>query len=175
MTRSPILFALAAVVVSSVAFAETTTSPSSVTTSKDLRPDEIRERVKGMDDAIGHCYLDVVGEKQGNGKLDITLEIHRKGIVDKIMVSAPNVPANVVKKIDACVKTALAGIEFPSRRFGTVAVVPYFYQRTPKAGPYESCWNPKGCPGQGDKAGTPTTTTNTSAATTQGQRTRAKS
>jgi hypothetical protein len=146
--RMPILLAVLAV--SSVAFAETSPSGSVAPQPKDLRPDEIRERVKGLDDVIAQCYLGNVDAQLGNGKLDITLDIHRKGIVDKITIAAPGVPGKLVKKVDACVRTALTGVEFPARRYGTVAVVPYFYQRLPKAGPYESCWNPKGCPSQRD-------------------------
>jgi hypothetical protein len=123
--------------------------------------------VKGLDDVIAQCYLGNVDAQLGNGKLDITLDIHRKGIVDKITIAAPGVPAKLVKKVDGCVHTALATVEFPSRRNGTVAIVPYFYQRLPKAGPYESCWNPKGCPSQRDPS---ESSASRGAATTQGAR-----
>ena len=160
--RTPLLFA--ALVVSSVAFADSQ--------PKDLRPDEIRARVKGLDDAIGQCYLGNVDAQLGNGKLDITLDIHRKGIVDKITIAAPGVPAKLVKKVEACVHATLAGVDFPARRYGTVAVVPYFYPRLPKAGPYESCWNPKGCPSQHD---TTSTDSRASRGTSTAQGARAKS
>ncbi|MBA3500101.1 MAG: hypothetical protein H0T65_07005 [Deltaproteobacteria bacterium] len=87
-----------------------------------------------------------MGEGVG-GRLDVTLTIHRKGIIDHVDVRAPGVAAKLVTKIDACVRTALEGVTFPSRKVGTTAVIPYVWQKTiaEGAGPQESCWNRKGC------------------------------
>jgi hypothetical protein len=48
------------------------------------------------------------------------------------------------------VRHAVEAVTFPARRTYTTATVPYFFQRTaaPNAGPQESCWNERGCPGK---------------------------
>jgi hypothetical protein len=114
---------------------------------RDLAPEEIRARVKAFDVDIGRCYRDVVGMRPGAGRLDITLEIHRTGIVDRIAIATPGLTAKLAKRVDGCVRPLLAGMRFPARRVGTVATVPYFYQRTAArgAGPVQSCWSAKGC------------------------------
>lgn len=118
-----------------------------------LDRDDVRAHVKTLDEQVGRCYLDVVGDRAGAGKLDITLEIHRKGIVDKIAVTTPGLPVKLGKRVDACVRPLFEGMQFPARRAGTTATLPYFYQRAtaPGAGPQYSCWSAKGCPGQGDQ------------------------
>ena len=115
---------------------------------RDLGVDEIRAQFKAADAEIGRCYVDAVGDRAGAGRLDITLDIHRTGIVDRVVVATPGLPAKLAKRVDTCVRTAIDGLKFPMRRASTTATVPYFYQRTsaPCAGPQHSCWNPKGCP-----------------------------
>ena len=106
----------------------------------------MREHLKGaVDAAIGACYLGVVGERAGVGRLEVVLSIHRKGLVDHIDVRAPGLTSKLVARIDGCVREALAGVKFPARRVGTTAVVPYFWQKTAGAAPIESCWNADGC------------------------------
>ena len=121
-----------------------TSSIVSADTGKDLGPGEVREHLKNVD--LAQCYVAAVGEGVG-GRLDVTLSIHRKGIVDHIDVRAPGVAAKTVKKIDACVRALVADVVFPTRKVGTTAVVPYVWQKTvaPGAGPQESCWDAKGC------------------------------
>jgi hypothetical protein len=140
MRPSSILVAsIACLLTSSIAMAD---APA-----RDLGPGEVREHLKGVDAAIGECYLGTVGERAGAGKLEVVLSIHRKGLVDHIDVRAPGLPAQLVSKIDGCVRAALTGISFPARRIGTTAVVPYFWQKTAAvdAGPQESCWDANGC------------------------------
>jgi hypothetical protein len=143
MRRRPSTMPLlvASILTSSVAMAD------AVPAARDLGPGEVREHLKGVDAAIGQCYLGAVGERAGAGKLEVVLSIHRKGLVDHIDVRAPGLPAKLVAKIDGCVRAALTGITFPARRIGTTAVVPYFWQKTAAAdaGPQESCWDAKGC------------------------------
>jgi len=129
------------------------TSIASAETAKDLGPSEVRAHLKGADAAIGQCYVATVGEGVG-GRLDVTLTIHRKGIVDHVDVSAPGVSAKLVNKIGACVRAALDGVAFPARQVGTTAVIPYVWQKTvaPGAGPQESCWDAKGCKATDDAA-----------------------
>ena len=131
------------------------TSIASAETAKDLGPSEVRAHLKGADAAIGQCYVATVGEGVG-GRLDVTLTIHRKGIIDHVDVNAPGLSAKLVNKLDACVRAALDGVGFPTRQVGTTAVVPYVWQKTvaPGAGPQESCWDAKGCKTTDDAAPT---------------------
>jgi hypothetical protein len=120
--------------------------------ARELQVSEIRDAVKTVDAQIGQCYLGAVGDRAGAGRLDITLAIHRKGLVDHVDVKAPNLPAKVVAKIDLCVRETVAKLEFPARKVGVTATIPYFWQKTAaaNAGPYESCWDAKGCKTNGD-------------------------
>ena len=139
MRTTPIL---AVLLVSSIASANT----AAANTGKDLAPGEVRTHLATADAAIAQCFVQTVGEGVG-GRLDVTLTIHRKGIIDHVDVRAPGVAAKLVTKIDACVRNALEGVTFPTRKVGTTAVIPYVWQKTAAigAGPQESCWNPKGC------------------------------
>jgi hypothetical protein len=121
-------------------------SIASANRGKDLAPGEVRTHLAAADAAIGQCFVQTVGEGVG-GRLEVTLTIHRKGIIDHVDVRAPGVGAKLVAKIDACVRGALEGVTFPTRKVGTTAVIPYVWQKTAAvgAGPQESCWNPKGC------------------------------
>ena len=123
-----------------------TSSFAAAETGKDLGPNDVRVELKGIDAAIGQCYVDAVGEGAG-GTLDVMLVIHRKGIIDAIDVRAPGVGAKAFAKIDACVRAQLDGFAFPARKVGVTAVLPYVWQKTTAAGagPQESCWDAKGC------------------------------
>lgn len=144
MRTTPVLFAM--LLTSSIATAETAT---------DLGPGEVRAHLRNVDAEIGQCYVAAVGAGVG-GRLDVVLTIHRKGIVDHVDVRAPGVAANVVKKIDACVRSLLADVVFPTRKVGTTAIVPYVWQKTAAigAGPQESCWHAQGCKTSDDAAST---------------------
>ena len=163
--RKPILLAL--VLTSSLAAAET---------GKDLGPNEVRTATRPAIDAqIGQCFVGAVGDGVG-GNLEVTLTIHRKGIIDHIDVRAPGVAAKTVAKIDACVRAALDGFTFPARQVGTTAVLPYVWQKTlaTGAGPQESCWDAKGCKTTDDTTTTaqPVTKPKTKAVSTQARRAR---
>ncbi|HWU91329.1 MAG TPA: hypothetical protein VN253_28880 [Kofleriaceae bacterium] len=108
---------------------------------------DIDARVKPVSSEIGQCYLDATTR---GGQLLVQLEIHRRGTLDAVTVQAPGLPAQVSRKIEACVRAAVASLEFPARRTSTTAVLPYVFQRTdaPNAGPIPSCWSPRGCPGR---------------------------
>jgi hypothetical protein len=149
-------------------------STGSANTQKDLGPTEVRTHLATADAAIAQCYVATVGEGVG-GRLDVTLTIHRKGIIDHVDVRAHGVAAKLVTKIDACVRTALEGVTFPSRKVGTTAVIPYVWQKTVAAGagPQESCWNPKGCKTTNDAPSTATKPTKPKSITTTHQARRA--
>ena len=140
------------VLVSSVASAQNKPLLKAVTSDvkvmpRDLEPGEVRDRMKVVDAEIEACYVGAVGERRGAGQLELKLSIHRSGLLDRIDVTTPNLPSPVAKQIDTCVKAAVKDLAFPARRAETVAVVPYYWQRTAAkhAGPQYSCWDPKGC------------------------------
>lgn len=139
-----------------------------------LEPQEVKERLKSIDAQIERCYLDTVGDRAGAGHLDITFDIHRTGIVDKITIATPNLPAKLSTKIDGCVRALVKDIGFPARKAGVIATVPYFYQKTAAkdAGPQESCWSAAGCKADGTPRDVKTTK---STATRAVQARRAKS
>jgi hypothetical protein len=151
-----------------------TSSIASANAGKDLGPSEVRTHLADADAAIAQCYVAAVGQGVG-GRLEVTLTIHRKGIIDHVDVRAPGVAAKLVTKIDACVRTALEGVTFPSRKVGTTAVIPYVWQKTVAAGagPQESCWNPKGCKTTGDAPTTATKKTTPAPVSTKRQARRA--
>ncbi|HWO20432.1 MAG TPA: hypothetical protein VNO30_16800 [Kofleriaceae bacterium] len=119
-------------------------------TDRALSQTEIDAQVKPVSAEISKCYVDAVAGTQGGGKLLVQLEIHRRGRLDSVSVSTPGLPAKTARRIEACVRGLVEPIEFPARRTSTTAVLPFFFQRTatPNAGPQQSCWNPRGCPGQ---------------------------
>lgn len=137
----------------SILLAVALTSSIASAQGKDLGPNDVRAELKGIDTAIGQCYVDAVGEGAG-GTLDVMLVIHRKGIIDAIDVRAPGVGAKAFAKIDACVRAQLDGFVFPARKVGVTAVLPYVWQKTTAAGagPQESCWDAKGCKTTDDDA-----------------------
>ena len=118
---------------------------------RDLAPEEIRAQVKAFDGEVFQCYRDAVGDRAGAGRIDITLDIHRTGIVDRIVIATPGLPTKLAKRVDSCVRGAFGEMRFPVRRVGTVATIPYVYQRTAArgAGPAYSCWSAKGCKSNG--------------------------
>lgn len=98
---------------------------------------------------IERCYLDAVGASRRGGKLDVMFTIARNGSVLSVDTAAPSLSAVAAHRMHTCIRTAVEGLTFPSRRNDTTAIVPYYFQRTdaPNAGPQLSCWNPRGCQG----------------------------
>lgn len=115
-------------------------------TPRTLEPAEVTDRMRVVEAELGQCYLGTVGTLRGAGHLEIRLDIHRTGAIDAIDVATPGLPEKLWKRIDTCVRAAIGDLAFPARRASTVAIVPYFYQRTAAAhGPQYSCWDAKGC------------------------------
>jgi len=137
--------------VATIAFAAGTAhadhiAPPAAEQPRTLARYEIDDVVKTVSSDLSRCYLDVAGDLKGAGHLDIKLGIFRKGTVYSVEVATPGVPAKLAKKIDTCVRATVANLKFPARKADTTVVIPYFFQKTAaNAGPYESCWNPRGC------------------------------
>jgi hypothetical protein len=108
---------------------------------------DVKAEVKPFNDAIGACYIDGAADTRGAGQLQLVFTISRHGGVEQLDVVTPGLSAKQAKKIEACIRPALAAVRFPARKTFTTATVPFFYQRTaaPNAGPQLSCWDPKGC------------------------------
>jgi hypothetical protein len=96
---------------------------------------------------IQRCYRAEIGEAQHANRLELTLVIAYNGRVRSVQASVPGLPAKPARKMESCIRTALEPARFPERRNDTMAVLPYYFQKTdaPDAGPQLSCWNPKGC------------------------------
>jgi hypothetical protein len=116
-------------------------------TPRTLEASEVKDHMKHLDDAIGHCYMAIAADVKGAGHLDITLSIHRTGSIEGVQVATPKLSTRMAKQIEACVRPLVADLTFPARRAPTTAVVPFFYQHTaaPGSGPQYSCWKPEGC------------------------------
>jgi len=97
---------------------------------------------------IQRCYRDEIGEARGANHLELTLVIAYDGRVRSATVAVPRLAARTTRRMAACMRTALATARFPERRSDTMAILPYYFQKTeaPDAGPQLSCWNRSGCP-----------------------------
>lgn len=112
-----------------------------------LEPAEITAEVKPYASTVERCYLARLGETRRAGKLDLRLLIGRDGSVVSVTVTADGLSSRSARKTGECIREVIAGLRFPARRNDTIAVVPYYFQRTeaPGAGPQLSCWSPRGC------------------------------
>jgi hypothetical protein len=115
--------------------------------SRDLDASEIHAQLKPFAGAIEHCYVDRTTAMYGAGHLELVLDVSRYGIVERVEINTPGLPAKLAKDIGGCIRAAIAPVSFPVKRTTTTITVPYFFQRTaaPNAGPQLSCWNPRGC------------------------------
>ena len=110
---------------------------------------ELNKVLEPLRSDINRCYLTNAGEL--GGRLDLTLEISRYGSVYATNVSTPNLRNKfVARKISVCVRGIVKQLTFPKRKASTIAKFSYVFHkaRAPGDGPQESCWNPRGCPGQ---------------------------
>jgi hypothetical protein len=112
-----------------------------------LEAPDVEASVKPVATDIERCYLDAAGEVKGTARLEISLAIHRTGLLDSVDVATPGLPAKAARKVDSCVRSLVEKLRFPARRSSTTAVVPYSFHKVdaPNAGPQLSCWSPKGC------------------------------
>jgi hypothetical protein len=121
--------------------------------ARTLTAKEVDRYLEPYVDRIRACYLGR-GKPPATRLLRLELIIHRDGSVFRLGVVTPQLARATARKVEACVRAEAAGWHFPVRRgFTHVAVPFYFHRADPRgAGPYESCWSRRGCPGQGDVA-----------------------
>ncbi len=102
------------------------------------------------------CYLANAKNKEATGELRLELVIHRDGSIFRFGFMAPGVNKRWQARLDACLRERSRSWSFPVRRGFTSAVLPFVFLKTnaPNAGPYESCWDARGCP-PGKLGGTP--------------------
>ncbi len=111
-----------------------------------LSANEIQHVVFAYDEELSACYRDhALGQPRATGAMNLEIIIHRNGTLFRLEVNAPGVRG---KQLDRCVRKVAESWRFPPRKGFTTAEVPFQYVRTriPGAGPYRSCWNPRGCP-----------------------------
>jgi len=94
------------------------------------------------------CYATNAKSKEATGAVRLELVIERTGFVSQFGFAAPGVVAPWRARLDDCLREQAKVWHFPERRGSTSAVVPFLYTRTTVvgAGPFESCWDPRGCP-----------------------------
>lgn len=120
--------------------APTPGAPSAPDAGKDfLVSREITAVVAPHLSEIKRCYLEaaVPSEPRGSARLELRFVIGREGWVRSVSATVPGLPAKPTHKLAACMREILADVRFPARRNETLAVVPYFFQKTvaPNAGP----------------------------------------
>lgn len=86
--------------------------------------------------------------RAATGELSVRIVVHRNGSVHEVSIVAPNVVGSNLRELARCVRKTVETWHFPVRRYFTTAVLPYYFLHLalPSAGPYRSCWNPRGCP-----------------------------
>lgn len=143
-------------------------------TAKTLTANDVERYLAPYVNEVRDCYLNKV-KPPATRTLRLELIIHRDGTVFRLGVIAPQVPKPIARKIETCIRAAASEWHFPPRSGFTHVTVPFFFHRAtaPGAGPYPSCWSPRGCPGQGDSKAPqppPTATQTPPPATTKDKR-----
>jgi hypothetical protein len=98
--------------------------------------------------AVRACYLNNAKSREATGVLRLELVIHHNGSVFRFGFAAPGVIKPWQPRLDACLRKLAKTWRFPLRKGFTSAVLPFVFLRSnaPGSGPFESCWDPKGCP-----------------------------
>lgn len=139
---------------STVAWAHDPNAPSSGRTRDDLATrtltsEQVAHYAGGYLPAIRACYVaNAATARRSTGELELEIVIDRGGHVSQLTTRAPGVTGWRLLDLDNCIRDEVMTWRFPIRRQSTTAVLPYYFQqiRIPSAGPYLSCWKPKGCP-----------------------------
>ena len=120
------------------------------------RADELDETLSAKDlqtyfspyrSQVRSCYVAEVGGRAATLRLELT--VRPSGKVTAFRVMAPEVPPAPLARFDACVRKRVPTWHLPVRAGFTRAVMPIVFHKTTVAGagPIESCWDPRGCPG----------------------------
>jgi hypothetical protein len=141
MRRGALLFAI------SLASAGSATADDGID-RRTLTAKEVSKYFEPYRPAVKACYIDHATNKTAQGILRLELIIHRDGKVQRFGYAAPGVVKPWSDRLDRCLRALVSTWSFPVRRGFTSAVIPFTFVRThaPDAGPYESCWDPRGCP-----------------------------
>lgn len=111
-----------------------------------LSAQDVKDTLKPYADEIEHCYLDHTTDVYGAGKLSVELTVTRQGELGTIAIKTPGLLTKTGIAVSSCIVDVLDRVSFPARRAQTTATLPYYFQRTVSAGPFESCWKAEGCP-----------------------------
>ena len=132
------------------------TRPGETTATDDVRVErkpafltasDIASEVAPYAPDIQRCYREANGDVPRASHVSLTLVIAADGRLRSLEASSPGLSARTTRRIAACARSVLDLVRFPARRNETIAVVPYYFQKTdaPNAGPQLSCWSAKGC------------------------------
>ncbi len=61
---------------------------------------EVQAQVKPVSADISRCYLDAAAGTRAGGELRVQLEIHRRGRLDGVSVTAPGLPVKLARKVE---------------------------------------------------------------------------
>lgn len=98
--------------------------------------------------AVRSCYLTNAKNREATGELRLELVIHRDGSIFRFGFMASGVTKPWLARLDTCLRRLSQSWSFPVRKGFTSAVLPFVFLKSnvPNAGPYESCWDARGCP-----------------------------
>lgn len=101
------------------------------------------------------CYREVSYRQNskvvGAVKMNVTLEISVGGVVQAVIVDflpSGKITKLLAEQISSCIRKGFADLSFSGIAAATTYTYPYLFQRTEGAGPAETCYNLRGCPGQ---------------------------
>ncbi len=124
--------------------------------AKTLTAKDVERYLEPYVEGIRKCYLSA-GRPPSTRLMRLELIIHRDGSIFRLRVITPQLSRPAARKIETCVRTASKEWRFPARSGFTHVTIPFFFHRAnPRgAGPYESCWSPRGCPTREPKESRP--------------------
>lgn len=95
---------------------------------------------------VRDCYAASAQDvRSATGEMTLQLIVLRGGgaIVERL--DAPGIFGKRLGALTSCVRQEVDRWHFPIARNDTVAIIPYVFHKVREAGPFESCWNPRGC------------------------------
>lgn len=120
--------------------------------AKTLTAKDVEHYLEPYVEGIRNCYLRA-SHPPSTRMMRLELIIHRDGSIFRLQVITPNLARPAARKVETCVRAASKEWHFPARSGFTHVAIPFFFHRADPAGagPYESCWSPRGCPTRGSK------------------------
>jgi len=119
-----------------------------IPTDQTMSADEVLKYAMPYLPRVQYCYKRFAQpDKRASGDLQLYVVIARNGKIVHSDVTAPGVSMFRMAYLDRCLRKEMETWSFPTRTGFTNAIIPYFFlqTKTPQAGPFPGCYNPKGC------------------------------